>query len=108
MERRLVIRPQAVRDIDGHSEYLALNRGERVAERFQQMVEEKLTEISEMPELGSIWESAAANLQGIRFRTLRRFRNHVVFYRVTDHGVEIVRLLHASQNLEERLQESDE
>jgi plasmid stabilization system protein ParE len=72
------------------------------------MLAEVMMRIQEMPELGSPWESNVPTLQGLRFRIPRRFKNHVVFYRVTDDCIDIVRVLHGSRDLEKRLQEFDE
>lgn len=108
MSAHFVIRPRAVRDIDDHTEYLARNASVNVALRFQQMLEELLADIKAFPEMGAPWESTDATLTGMRYRILRRFNNHVVFFRTTDDHIEIVRVLHASQDLETHLREEYE
>jgi toxin ParE1/3/4 len=60
-----------------------------------------------MPGLGSPWESDLERLQEVRYCIVTRFKYHVVFYREIGDAVEIVRLLHASRDLEKCLQESD-
>lgn len=104
----LTIRPRAVRDMDEQAAYLAQHASEAVAARFLEMLAELMARILEMPEAGPKWESAVPALQGLRFRTPRKFRKHLVFYRITDQSIEIVRVLHGSRDLEEHLQESDE
>jgi toxin ParE1/3/4 len=105
MPSRLKIRPRAIWDIDDHAEHLARFASDAVAERFHRAVEEAITHITAMPEAGSPWESENGSLLSLRFRPLHRFKNHVLFYRLADDTVEIVRLLHSSQNLEKYLEE---
>jgi toxin ParE1/3/4 len=105
---RLTIRPLAIRDIDAHASYLAQHASEAVASRFLEMLASLMLRILETPELGPRWESDAPALQGVRFRNPRKFRNHLVFYRLTDDCIEIVRVLHGSRDLEKHLLESDD
>ncbi len=108
MSRRLVMRPQAVRDLDEQIAYFVVNASKAVAIRFAHMANETIEMIMEMPELGAPWESDAAKLQGLRYRMMKRFKRHVVFYRVTDEAIEIDRILRGSRNLEQYLLEIDE
>ncbi|MSU77306.1 MAG: type II toxin-antitoxin system RelE/ParE family toxin [Gemmataceae bacterium] len=41
------------------------------------------------------------------YRTPGRFKNHVVFYQVLEDAVEIIRVLHASQDMEQALHQMD-
>ena len=102
------MRPQAVRDIDSQAEYLAIHAGESVAHHFHGMVEETIANVLTAPESGAPWESDSPRLRELRYRIVRRFKNHVVFYRVTNDAVEIVRLLRGAQDLEQCLEENDE
>ena len=108
MAWHLAIRPHAAWDLDDHAEYLALYASVSVANRFHTMIEKAFNEIIAAPELGSPWESPQEKLQGLRFRLVQRFKNHVVFYRITGRCIEIVRVLHGSQNLEQHLEEAAE
>ncbi len=97
---QLTIRPQAVRDIDAHASYLARHASDAVASRFLGMLASLMLRILETPELGPRWESDSPALQGLRFRSPRKFRNHLEFYRVTDDCIEIERVLHGARDLE--------
>ena len=108
MTKRFLIRPRAVRDIDDHAAYLSRNASMQVANRFLEKLAETLMRIWNTPEMGSPWESSKKELDGLRFRIPRRFKNHVIFYFETDESVEIVRVLQASRDLEKRLLEMDE
>jgi toxin ParE1/3/4 len=59
--------------------------------------------LATFPDSGSPWESGKAELQGVRFQNVRGFRNHLIFYRVTEVGVYIMRVIHASRNIEKQL-----
>ena len=108
MAGHLLIRPQAAWDLDDHAMYLGINASPTIANRFQRMVEKTFAQILDAPELGSPWESSQEALQGVRFRLVHRFKNHVVFYRVIKENVEIVRVMHGSQDLKRHLEETDE
>ena len=108
MARRLQIRPQAAADIDDQVWYFTLHASERVAERFQEMLHKTFARIEADPELGAPWESEHALLDGIRYWLVQKFKFNVVFYRVSTETIDIVRVLHASQDLDICLLETDE
>jgi toxin ParE1/3/4 len=53
-----------------------------------------------MPEAGGVCELRAPAAAGLRMWPIRGFEKHVIFYRPTPTGVEIVRVLHGARNLE--------
>jgi toxin ParE1/3/4 len=63
--------------------------------------------LAEMPGLGSRWESNPAQLPELRVWPVARFRKYVIFYQPFDTGVQIVRVLHASQDLAKALDHFD-
>ena len=99
--------PRAQQEIDDQAEYFGRHASPAVAERFLQGVEESATRLSEMPEAGSPWESRDARLAGIRSWPVAGFRKLLMFYRVHEDRVEVLRLLHGSQRLERRLREPE-
>ena len=53
-----------------------------------------------MPEMGRLREFSNARLRGLRSWRIRGFEHWLVFYRVTDEAVEVVRVLHGARDLE--------
>jgi plasmid stabilization system protein ParE len=116
MTRRLQIFPLAATDIDDQKEYLAVHASEKVANRFQEMLRKTFAWIEECPEAGAPWESNHPLLEGIRYRMVDRFRRkalpevkhlpwEVAFYRVRIDSIDVIRVLHTSQDLEKILLE---
>jgi toxin ParE1/3/4 len=105
--KTIVFRPRASRDLAKHMAYLEHHGSAATANRFEKMLVKTLSRIRAFPELGSPWESVAAPVEHARFRTIERFRNHVVFYRIVGDTIDVIRVLHSAQNLEECLQVLD-
>jgi toxin ParE1/3/4 len=53
-----------------------------------------------MPGLGSRYESDDARLAGVRVASVRGFRNHLVFYREFDKGIEVLHVLHGARDID--------
>ncbi len=103
----LRVRPQGGRDIDRFVRYLAVHVSENIARRYLLKSIELFGKLETQPEHGSRWDSSDPRFDGILYRTPRRFKNHVVFYQVLEDTVEIIRVLHASQDIKQALHELD-
>ena len=55
--------------------------------KFARAVTKTLELLALFPEMGAIWESKNPRLQGVRFQNVHRFRNYLIFYRITDPGL---------------------
>ena len=53
-----------------------------------------------MPGLGEKWESTKPRLDGLRVSRIERFEKHLLFYRLADDGIEIVRVLHGARDID--------
>jgi len=107
MKRDIVIRPAADRDIDEQFLYLALKAGEELAFRFLEATQACFDRLLEMPELGAMRTFKNPELEGLRMFPVANFEAHLVFYRPTSRGIEVIRLLHGARDLD-RLLESPE
>ncbi len=47
-----------------------------------------------MPGMGERWASANPRLVGLQLSRIEGFENHLIFYRVTNGGVDVVRIVH--------------
>jgi toxin ParE1/3/4 len=70
------------------------------AERFLDAVEETLQLVASMPEMGSPWESNHPDLAGLRFVRVNRFKNHLIFYVPHMEGLDVVRILYGTRDIE--------
>ena len=67
--------------------------------RFSRAVDEALELLSLFPEIGSPYDSEDEAHQGVRFEVVRGFRNHVIFYRLTEAGLYVMRVFHGHQDV---------
>jgi toxin ParE1/3/4 len=95
------VSPAADQDLTNCFHYIASDNFD-AAMRFVAAVEADYRRLAEMPGMG------AKRHEFVRFPNLRSwpvhgFRNYLVFYRPLDKGkgIEILRLLHGAQNLEQ-------
>lgn len=95
---RCVIRPQAERDIDEQCLHL-LGENTDLALRFFDAVHATIDRLAETPDLGIAYEFHSPRLQGIRWWKVGRFRNHLIFYRPLDGGIEVIRVLYAARDI---------
>lgn len=100
-KRRVERHPQAERDIETQADYYLLEVGSPdSAERFVSAIEKTLHLLVKNPELGPARRFQRNDLAGLRSFPVRGFDNHLVFYRPTERGIELLRVLHGARDLE--------
>lgn len=102
--RRYQIDPAADRDLDEHAEFLA-EESPRLALRFLAAAAVTFRRLAGMPGIGSPRQFQNPRLAGVRQWRVQGFPNHLVFYRETDDGIEIVRVLHGARDIDRILEE---
>jgi toxin ParE1/3/4 len=81
--------------------------GVEVAWRFQSALDESLRKLSERPDLGRIRHFANPKLRGLRsYGVERPFKKLLIFYRVEDNYLQVIRLMHSARDLPRRLAEA--
>lgn len=70
-----------------------------LADRFLAALEATYERAAGMPGIGAAVEGLPARLAGTRCLSVDGFPNHLVFYRETPKGIEVLRILHAARNL---------
>ena len=104
MTRRVIRRSAAKQDVVELGVYLARD-SLAVARRFRDSVKETLQFLLAVPEMGSPWEKTAPKYPGLRWWPVKGFPNHLIFYRPISQGIEVLRVLHASRDLEQLFSE---
>jgi toxin ParE1/3/4 len=99
MNWRIVRRPEARRDIVETAIYLE-ERNPDAALRFLAAVEETLAAIAALPGMGALRPFRHPRLAGLRMLPVRGFGHHLIFYRQTEEGIEVVRVLHGARDIE--------
>jgi len=100
MKRKILLQPLAEEDIDNYFTYLEENAGPEIAVRFNDSVFLSLRLLRERPFLGSERLYLSPVLEGIRIWFVKGFENCLIFYRVSDRAIHIVRILHSSRDTE--------
>src|SRR5262245_39989285 len=107
MTRYATIKPRADQDVRDQLDYLVLEAGLAVAIRFLDHLTADIAGLLELPEKGR-----PAGFHGRRLVSLRRwpvshFEHVSIFYRPTDDGIEVVRLLHGARDIGRILRRDD-
>ena len=97
-------RPAARVDLAAHYAYIG-ERNLKAAHRFRLNAETTLSALARTPGMGEPYETGDARLSGLRCFRVKRFRNYLIFYLPLDKGVDVIRVLHASRDIQAALQE---
>ncbi|MEM8642837.1 MAG: type II toxin-antitoxin system RelE/ParE family toxin [Cyanobacteria bacterium P01_G01_bin.54] len=101
---KLIKRPQVIRDLIDLATYIAQGNLDS-SDRFLRAADETFKQLGQMSGLGRVCYFESGRLQGMRQLAVKGFRKYLVFYRVVEDCVEIVRVLHGSRDLEAILEE---
>ena len=103
MSGTIVVQPAAEQDLDEHADYLAESSFE-TAVRFSRAVAETFQQIASLPMMGSPRRFRNPALVGLRMWRVRGFESYLIFYRPTDDGIEVLRVLHGARDIEALLE----
>jgi toxin ParE1/3/4 len=102
-ERSCRLTPAARADIEAIVDYLN-ERNPIAAIRFVEAAEATFEQLEFAASAFPALQSSHPRLQGLRWRPLTgAFRRYLVFYRVRDEYVDVVRVLHSARDLESLL-----
>jgi toxin ParE1/3/4 len=99
MKYRAAIRSRAEFDEAEIFEYLS-RRSLATAQRFVDKVDETVQGLCSTTTPGMPWMSENPRLRGLRWTKVRGFPNHLLFFRVSDELIEIIRILHGARDIE--------
>ena len=100
-------RSQVIRDLIELATYIAVDNL-NASDRFLAAAEETFNQLAKMPGMGKLIQFSNPNLAGIRQQAINGFKNYLVFYRLTNSGVEILRVIHGARDILEILDEDME
>lgn len=105
MKLFLYLLPQAETDLDSHVNFLAKTSREK-ALRFDRAAFSSLDLLCAMPLIGRKVKCLNPRLSGMRFWLVKGFEEYMIFYRVFDNYIEVIRILHSAQDIDSLLEES--
>jgi len=97
--RRVKRRPRARLDVLEQAIYLGEEASEEVALRFIDAVDAAVRRLAGTPEIGRRREFSSARLAGLRSWPVPGFEKHLIFYRVEEDWIEVVRVVHGARDL---------
>jgi toxin ParE1/3/4 len=98
MGERVTRQPEVRRNLIEQAGYISHDNLD-AALRFLDAAEATFEFLADHREVGEMFPSTNPRTAGMRVWPVDGFRNHLVFYRPTDDGVDIVRVLHGSRDL---------
>jgi len=104
MTPRISVLPAAERDLEDNTGYLASEASLETALRFYDAAAATAEKIARMPGMGALWTSSRSRLADLRVCRVDGFGAYVIFYRLADDGIEIVRVLHGSRDIDNVLE----
>lgn len=103
MRRKLILSSEAAEELGALTEFIAADSLD-AALHFLDAAQNAFERLLSMPELGAARELKRRRVV-LRMWPIPDFPNHLIFYRPTDVGVEIVRVLHAARDIPRILEE---
>ena len=72
--------------------------------RFYDAASVTFGKIASMPGIGERWPSVNPRLAELRVWRIEGFENHLIFYRIADNDIEIIRITHAAHDIDRVLE----
>ncbi|WP_341525663.1 type II toxin-antitoxin system RelE/ParE family toxin [Nostoc sp. UHCC 0302] len=88
-------RPQVIRDLIELATYIA----------FLAVAEKTFQQLAKIPGIGKNCQFSHPSLGDIRQYAIKGFKKYIIFYRVTELGIEILRVIHGARDIEAILDE---
>jgi toxin ParE1/3/4 len=95
-----VVRPKADQDLDDQAYYLATQAGPDLGHRFLLAAHETFGLLATQPQIGWHPRLKHPDLAALRAFQVSGFEKMLVLYRPRPDGVEILRVVHGSRNLQ--------
>ena len=99
-------RPQVIRDLIELATYIAEDNMD-ASDRFLVATEETFKQLAQTPKMGKRCQFSP-NLIDVRQQAIKGFRRYLIFYRLIDSEVEILRVIHRARDIEDILDNVDE
>jgi toxin ParE1/3/4 len=108
MSRKLIIRNRATQDLRQQANYILSNGSVGAAEHFLELAEATFAQILMVPRIGKSVNFLLERMGEVRQWGIKNFQDYLIFYRLQDEQIEILRVLHGSRDLAGILSTLDE
>ncbi|MFN6526466.1 type II toxin-antitoxin system RelE/ParE family toxin [Nostoc sp. ChiSLP03a] len=92
-------RPQVIRDLIDLATYIAQDNL-NVSDRFLTAAEGTFKQLAKTPAIGKPCKFVHPNLAEIRQISIKEFQKYLIFYRITESAIDILRVIHAARDIE--------
>ncbi|MFN0278978.1 MAG: type II toxin-antitoxin system RelE/ParE family toxin [Pyrinomonadaceae bacterium] len=99
MTLRVFKRPQAVSDIEECFVYIAKDNIE-IGIGFLAAIESSLKQLVKFPHLGKSRRFQHKQFSEVRMLRVKGFEHYLIFYRVTENTIEVIRVLQGSRDID--------
>lgn len=102
------VKPKADRDLDEHADYLAERATSEVALRFLDAARSAFALLATQPSIGWNARLRRSSLRSLRVFRVRGFEKMLILYRPLADGIDVLRVVHGSRNLQALFRRRDE
>jgi toxin ParE1/3/4 len=99
-QSRYVVRPGADRDLDEQAYYYATVSSAHVGHRFLIAAHDTFVLLATQPNMGWLSRTKRPRIRHLRVFRVKGFEKMLILYLPTVNGVEILRVVHGSRNLQ--------
>ncbi|MEJ6486251.1 type II toxin-antitoxin system RelE/ParE family toxin [Nostoc punctiforme UO1] len=108
MSYRLIVKDRATQDLRHLANYILVNGNTDVAVKFLSAAEATFAQLVKTPGIGKVAQLVVSKLGEIRQWRIKDFQDYLIFYRIEDTTIEILRVFHGARDLADVLSELDE
>ena len=91
-------RPQVIRDLIDLATYIAEDSLD-VSDRFLIAAETTFKQLAKTPAMGKLTDFPHPNLADIRQQSIKGLRKYLIFYRITESEIDILRVIHGARDI---------
>jgi len=99
MGYQLQVRDRTTQDLRSYANYILSAGSADAAVRFLEAAEQTFNQLAETPNIGKVVAIADKAFGDVRQWHIRNFKNHLIFYRLDQETVDILRVLHGARDL---------
>ncbi|MFB2895605.1 type II toxin-antitoxin system RelE/ParE family toxin [Aerosakkonemataceae cyanobacterium BLCC-F50] len=100
MSYQLIVQNRATQDLRQLANYILINGDSDAALRFFESAEITFSQLATTPGIGKVVRLVSSRMGEIRQWRIKDFQDYLIFYRIQDDRVEIIRVLHGARDLE--------
>ena len=104
MTRKVIVRPAADRDLDEQADYIAADSSVDTALQFYESAYETFRLLSLHPRMGRMIRLSNPLFLNARVFPIKNFGRHLVSYRPHHRGIEVLRVVHGSRDVDRLLE----